>query len=259
MKKQREYFERYSTKGELLILPAAFNPRPVAGPSGSNAEQTMRLPPPPPSERKIARKRESTRAVREQEPDSPPQAKRQKTLSKSTAGRPRGTTPADPLLAELRADAGSNPFQSTAVPRVDFLNFSKSVKGRSAAPRPSSPPRMPDLSHPRQSMGPPTGPYVRKTRKSMRGMGLDGLSAETLVPIPDGETPMIKKNKEMRIEQARRSSLGMRGQRASSSLGRGEISACPIERAWRSALTCRHTTSERGLDIVVQAHHSDIA
>ena len=70
-------------------------------------------------------------------------------------------------------------------------------------------------------MGPPTGPFIRKTRKSM--VGMQDLTSEAVVPIPDSETPMIRKNKELR-EAQRRSSLGMRGQRASSSLGRGEIS-----------------------------------
>ena len=43
------------------------------------------------------------------------------------------------------------------------------------------------------------------------------------MPLPDSETPMIRKNQEMR-EAQRRSSLSMRGQRASTSLGKGEIS-----------------------------------
>jgi kinetochore protein Mis13/DSN1 len=57
----------------------------------------------------------------------------------------------------------------------------------------------------------------------MRGMGEEDMSGEAVVPVPERETPMIRKNKQLR-EAQRRSSLGMRGQRASSSLGRGEIS-----------------------------------
>lgn len=75
---------------------------------------------------------------------------------------------------------------------------------------------------------PPGTGFVRKTRKSMRGHGLmdaGGTSTDSVVPIPESETPMIKKNKELREAQQRRSSMGTRGQRASSSLGRGEISA----------------------------------
>lgn len=50
------------------------------------------------------------------------------------------------------------------------------------------------------------------------------MSDDTEIPLAESETPMIKKNRQLREEQSRRSSLGMRGQRASSSLGRGEIS-----------------------------------
>jgi kinetochore protein Mis13/DSN1 len=44
-----------------------------------------------------------------------------------------------------------------------------------------------------------------------------------MVAIPLTDTPMIRKNQAMREEAQRRSSLGMRGQRMSSSLGRGEV------------------------------------
>jgi kinetochore protein Mis13/DSN1 len=57
----------------------------------------------------------------------------------------------------------------------------------------------------------------------MRGLGGEDVSGEAVVPVPERETPTIRKNKELR-EAQRRSSLGMRGKRASSSLGRGEIS-----------------------------------
>lgn len=75
-------------------------------------------------------------------------------------------------------------------------------------------------------MAPPSG-FVRKTRKSMKGWEIPSLedgSVDSVVPLPESETPMIRKNKELREAQSRRSSLGGRGQRASSSLGRGEIS-----------------------------------
>jgi len=60
----------------------------------------------------------------------------------------------------------------------------------------------------------------------MRAMGVntgEG-SFDSVIPIPENETPMIRKNKELREAQQRRSSLGLRGQRASTSLGKGEIS-----------------------------------
>jgi len=80
-------------------------------------------------------------------------------------------------------------------------------------------------------MGPPTGGFVRKTRKSMAfqlDLGMD-VGMDEMVPLAESETPMIKKNKELRAEQSRRSSLGTRGQRASTSLGRGDPSESPKE------------------------------
>lgn len=213
--------------------------------------------PPPPSEKKIARQRESTRAVRERSPDSPPMpsSKRLKAgvgagagaaLSASTSASAsassslsnagaRSVKPpsrgggVDPLLTSLSADAG--PVKSNGGPRhVDFLTFSISQRPKPSAPTPMSPPRKPRPS--RLSMGPPSEPFVRKTRKSMRGFGEDDMSGEAVVPVPEGETPMIRKNRELR-EAQRRSSLGMRGQRASSSLGRGEISESTSQRSIR--------------------------
>lgn len=75
-------------------------------------------------------------------------------------------------------------------------------------------------------MGPPSEPFVRKTRKSMSRMGMlpSDLSGDMEVPLPESETPMIRKNRQLREDQSRRSSLTRRGQRASSSLGKGEIS-----------------------------------
>lgn len=74
-------------------------------------------------------------------------------------------------------------------------------------------------------MGPPSTGFVRKTRKSMASVHTHTeITIDEVVAIPESETPMIRKNRELREAQARRSSLGMRGQRASSSLGRGDLS-----------------------------------
>jgi kinetochore protein Mis13/DSN1 len=68
------------------------------------------------------------------------------------------------------------------------------------------------------------------------------MSEEAVIPVPERETPMIRKNKELR-EAQRRSSLSMRGQRASSSLGRGEISASkpPVSGNWTRRQLMRGT------------------
>ena len=105
----------------------------------------------------------------------------------------------------------------------------------SSRPRPSSPSRTAQARN-AERMGPPTG-FVRKTRKSMRAMGFDmeDGSLDSVVPIPESETPMIRKNKELREAQQRRSSLGLRGQRASTSLGKGEISEWTSTFFWASS------------------------
>lgn len=101
------------------------------------------------------------------------------------------------------------------------------AKPRPSVPRIPSPERIQAWGS-SSVMGPPSpGGFVRKTRKSMAGMQLD-LAREndldSMVPLAESETPMIRKNKELREAQSRRSSLGMRGQRASTSLGRGDAS-----------------------------------
>ena len=77
----------------------------------------------------------------------------------------------------------------------------------------------------------------------MAGMQLD-LAREndldSMVPLAESETPMIRKNKELREAQSRRSSLGMRGQRASTSLGRGDASESTPGR-----VTCAVSSEER--------------
>lgn len=124
----------------------------------------------------------------------------------------------DGLRLDLVGEASKVGETSMAPPHVDFLNFSVFQRPKPSAPRPASPPTTSTASK-RMSMGPPTG-YVKKTRKSLRGV-LPDLSNDEVVPVAESETPMIRRNKALR----KRSSMGMRGQRASSSLGRGEISA----------------------------------
>jgi len=72
---------------------------------------------------------------------------------------------------------------------------------------------------------PPPGGFVRKTRKSMAfQVDIGDLVLDGMVPLAESETPMIRKNKSMREDQSRRSSLGTRGNRARSSMDKGDTS-----------------------------------
>lgn len=181
--------------------------------------------PPPPSERKIARRRESTRAIRDRQPQSlsvSPPPKRTKAATAAVSTSHVETAERRDLLS-LQPSSSSIP--TSRLPHIQGLSFEiPKIKPRPSMPHLPSPPRT--ISQPswasRSVMGPPEG-FVRKTRKSMAGIQAEMMTDE-IVTIPERETPMIRKNKELREAQQRRSSLGMRGQRASSSLGRGDLS-----------------------------------
>lgn len=186
--------------------------------------------PPPPSERKIARRRESTRAIRERQPQSP-----SPPPTSNMGKRGKTTTTGHTLNMTL---TGSSSASSSRLPPAQGSSFPE-VPGAARAPRPSvphlaSPPR--SISQPsfgsKSVMGPPEV-FVRKTRKSMASTSnlTQGDFTDEVITIPERETPMIRKNKELREAQSRRSSLGMRGQRASSSLGRGDLSECSLKYA----------------------------
>jgi hypothetical protein len=73
-------------------------------------------------------------------------------------------------------------------------------------------------------------------------------ASDSMVPLAESETPMIRKNKELREAQSRRSSLGMRGHRASTSLGRGDASKSGqvgVGVGWRTRGQCQTLISRR--------------
>ncbi|WRT68606.1 uncharacterized protein IL334_005584 [Kwoniella shivajii] len=232
----------------------AFKPQPVPITNSSDTPPTdneIELPPPPVSERKIARRRESTRNIRERQESPTPanpnaissssnndHAKRAKvggnvrSRSKSIDPiRSAINTSDDPLggveeTASMKLPTSSSTTTTTAL-QVQGLSIPSTHPQRPSAPRPLSPPRRTfSSSHLKSSiMGPPptTGGFTRKTRQSMGKGRIGELSTESVVPIMQSETPVIRKNQELRGQQAKRSSLDHRGSRASSSWGRGEI------------------------------------
>jgi hypothetical protein len=191
---------------------ATFKPQPVQLPNSSDTppEEERHLPPPP-SERKIARRRESTRAIRErpQSPSPPPVSSKRQKLDQSQ-------TQSQGMVA-----SGSR--------HIEGLTFMPTLKPRPSMPRLPSPERTvlrPTWGSESVMGPPPPGGFVRKTRKSMASqldLGMDMVTDE-MVPLAESETPMIRKNKDMRAEQSKRSSLSTRGQRASSSIGKGDPS-----------------------------------
>nr|XP_018261691.1 uncharacterized protein I303_06132 [Kwoniella dejecticola CBS 10117]OBR83849.1 hypothetical protein I303_06132 [Kwoniella dejecticola CBS 10117] len=228
----------------------AFKPQPVPMTNSSDTppdnDDDLHLLPPP-SERKIARRRDSTRTIRERQESPTQAASAAPTTSTSTGnkrikisrGRSKSVdlikaainTSDDPLSGIEETDTMKTATSGTM--RVDGLNIPHSQPSRPSAPRPRSPPRRSfSASHSQQyaststsaqPMGPPKGSFVRKTRQSMGLSRVAELSKESVVPVMESETPIIRKNQELRGQQARRSSLDHRGSRASSSWGRGEI------------------------------------
>lgn len=80
----------------------------------------------------------------------------------------------------------------------------------------------------------------------MRGLGAEDVSGEAVVPVPERETPMIRKNNELRDSQ-RSSCLGMRGQRASSSLRGGEVSESKRPRDAATSVQSRTMLTDVGI------------
>jgi hypothetical protein len=113
-------------------------------------------------------------------------------------------------------------------PSLSLLSFKSTEQAEILAPRPVSPPpkafdyrfqtpRRPDVSR-RRSLAPATAAALRVGEALNHDDGM-------IVPIPISDTPMIKRNQEMRREnERRRSSMTLRGNRMSESLGKGDIS-----------------------------------
>lgn len=221
-------------------------------------------PPPPPTDLRTARKRSSVRALvaaddsllspervggledeaslgaelgaergRWKEMVSEPNGSGNKVGAKSAREKgPQSST--DNQHLSLQTKSGSTAATSSASfppAALDFLNFSAAPKPSVHEDKPDTPPRNATLqvyqtpapsarSRRISTFGRPA-PSGANPRMSVAAAGAD---TDTLVPIPIEDTPMIKRNQEMRKGASKRSSLGLRGQRMSESLSRGDLS-----------------------------------
>lgn len=116
-------------------------------------------------------------------------------------------------MVEQSTSAGGSRTPARGNHQLDFLSFAASQAPSFSAPRPISPPRT--VSKAATDFQTP-----RASRRIVKDVALDAV-----VPIALSDTPMIRKNQEMRKEASRRSSLGNRGARLSETTSRGDISA----------------------------------
>ncbi|GMK54108.1 hypothetical protein CspeluHIS016_0106940 [Cutaneotrichosporon spelunceum] len=84
------------------------------------------------------------------------------------------------------------------------------------------------IAKPRASMAPPPSPgpstFTNSHRAPRRSMRPDQVLNEHVVPLPPTDTPVIVRNRHLRDKVSRRSSMGFRGARGSSSFDKGEPS-----------------------------------
>ncbi|KAK8050511.1 Mis12-Mtw1 protein family-domain-containing protein [Apiospora phragmitis] len=158
-------------------------------------------------EERISTRRSSQQAVHLEEPVAAPVAPATTRSKRSLQGRPRSPTPPEQPVEEPRPKAARN-------------GVTKKTKTREKPPPlPPTPP-------------PPAAPPAKATSTPMEVDGVED-SAHTKtsdtkkIALPFSDTPIINRNKDMRRKTgARRSSLGMRGRRASSLIDSGH-SAIP--------------------------------
>ncbi|KAI5454690.1 hypothetical protein NCC49_003580 [Naganishia albida] len=227
-------------------------------------------PPPPPSERRPARRRSSAEALLKRLDGSPTEAIAQTTAAAAAAGKgkPR-VSKAKPdrarsepgegldglgtsLEVELGRERGRwkdlvvqdpTPVKDGSTNQneaelLDLLDFGEPERVLPSAPKPITPPRPAATTL-------PSTLYTTPSRRSRRltvapGNAADAAAAAAgeMIPLPIEDTPMIRRNQEMRERASRRrSSAGNRGARMSENLGRGDISvphpAVPSEKWYK--------------------------
>ena len=107
---------------------------------------------------------------------------------------------------------------------LDLLDFGEPERVLPSAPKPITPPRPAATTLPSTLYTTPS----RRSRRLTVAPGTAADAAEEMIPLPIEDTPMIRRNQEMRERASRRrSSAGNRGARMSENLGRGDISESP--------------------------------
>ncbi|KAJ9102950.1 hypothetical protein QFC19_004506 [Naganishia cerealis] len=110
---------------------------------------------------------------------------------------------------------------------LDLLDFGEPEEPLASAPKPLTPPRPAAATLPSTLYQTPSRRSRRYTVAPNTGepaAGGEASANESLIPLPIEDTPMIRRNQEMRERASRRrSSAGNRGTRMSENLGRGDI------------------------------------
>ncbi|KAK8081617.1 hypothetical protein PG996_000398 [Apiospora saccharicola] len=191
---------------EVTSIPApapkkAGRPRKTKAPVAPVVEEPKPAPP-----RRVSTRRSSQQAVHLEEPVAAPVAAPPKRTSRSMRGRPRSPTPPEEPVEEPKPKATRN-------------GVTKKAKTREKPP--PLPPTPPPAAPPPKAT--PTPMEVDSVEDSTHSKASDTKK----IALPFSDTPIINRNKDMRRKTgARRSSLGMRGRRASSLIDSGH-SAIP--------------------------------
>lgn len=191
---------------EVASIPAPA-PKKAGRPRKTKAPVVEEPKPAPP--RRVSTRRSSQQAVHLEEPAPAPVAVPPKRTSRSMRGRPRSPTPPEEPAEEPR-------------PKPTRNGVTKKAKAR------EKPPPLPPTP-------PPAAPAAPPAKATPTPMEVDSVEDSThskasdtkKIALPFSDTPVINRNKDMRRKTgARRSSLGMRGRRASSLIDSGH-SAIP--------------------------------
>ncbi|KAJ9125146.1 hypothetical protein QFC22_000100 [Naganishia vaughanmartiniae] len=113
---------------------------------------------------------------------------------------------------------------------LDLLDFGEPEEALASAPKPLTPPRPAAATMPSTLYQTPSRRSRRYTvappnsGEASAGGAVENSANESMIPLPIEDTPMIRRNQEMRERASRRrSSTSNRGSRMSENLGRGDI------------------------------------